>query len=325
VPLGLRRSLCWLAAAGPLMAWCPPASSAKPTGGSDHIQVTLVSERAAIRPGEPFEIGLRMKLKEGWHTYWKHAGDAGLPLHVEWMLPPGFTAGPIEWPAPERIQTGGLMSYGYGREVLFSTTITPPAEIAARSVAIAGAFDWLECKDACVAGFAKLTLAIPVRPGPAELGPAAPLFADARARIPRPPNGWNLAATAGNRAIEISFRPPRGVNPRGGYFFIDQPLVVEHAAAQGFERVGDAFRLTMTPAENAVSPPRRITGVLMLDGIPRRTGNALAVDVEAARGDPAPAPAPGKPVWHVVSLYGILFALAGMTVAALLRSRAPRA
>ena len=83
------------------------------TGRSENIVVELVSEHASVQPGRPFQVGLRMKLKRGWHTYWKQPGDAGMPLRIEWTLPSGFRPGPIEWPVPERIPTSGLMSYGY--------------------------------------------------------------------------------------------------------------------------------------------------------------------------------------------------------------------
>jgi len=293
-------------------------------GGSDHVDLELLSERASVRPGEPFEVGLHMKMKKGWHTYWMQPGDAGLPLQVEWTLPAGFSAGPMEWPAPERIPTGELMSYGYAKDVLLTVTITPPARIAGESVTIAGAFDWLECKDVCIADSDSLSVTIPVRPGEARPGRAAPLFAEARARRPRTPMGWRIAATAGARVIELSFRPPRGVAPRGGYFFSAQPLVVSHAAPQGFERDGGGFRLTLVPAENAPSPPRRITGVLVLDGVSRRNGNALAVDVEAAPGNPAPAPAQGKRGGVPVSIVAALLAMVGLALL-FLRRRATRA
>ena len=320
----MRRHACILATAGFLLAWSSPATCrATATGGSENVAVALLSEHASIRPSEPFRVGLRMKMKKGWHTYWKQPGDAGLPLRIEWTLPPGFTAGPIEWPAPERIPTGDLVSYGYERAVLLAVRITPPASVAAESVSIAGNFDWLECKDVCLAGSARLALTLPVRPERARPGPAAPLFAEARARLPRSPDEWSLAATAGSRAIELSFRPPHGVSPRGGYLFVDQPLVAEHAAPQGFERIRDGYRLTFTPAENAAGPPRRLTGVLVLDGVPRSKGNAIAVNVEATAGDPAPAAAPARPAWPGKPLYAILIALVALALVAVLRRRAP--
>ncbi|HKQ18104.1 MAG TPA: protein-disulfide reductase DsbD domain-containing protein [Candidatus Eisenbacteria bacterium] len=320
----MRQTAAWLVAAGFLLTWAPACRSGA-TGGSENIDVALLSESASIQPGRPFRIGLHMKMKDGWHTYWKHPGDAGLPLRIEWTLPPGFTAGPIEWPAPEPIPTGDLMSYGYGHEVLLAVTITPPARVATDSARIGGAFDWLECKEACLAGSAQLDVTLPVRPEPPPRGRSAPLFDRARARLPRMPEGWVLTATAGPRAIELRFQPPSGIRPSGGTFFVEEPLVVEHGAAQGFEPSAGGYRLTLVPAANAANPPQRLTGVLVLNGVDRRKGSAVAVNVVAAPGDPSPAP-PQSPKrnWPPVPLYATLVALVGIVVVVALRRRAAR-
>jgi DsbC/DsbD-like thiol-disulfide interchange protein/peroxiredoxin len=273
----------------------PPALAA-PAGGSDYIAVTLLSEDSAVTPGRPFTVGVRMKIRKGWHTYWRNPGDAGLPLAIVWTLPDGFTAGPISWPAPERMPSGTLMSYGYEREVLFPVAVTPPASIAADSVVIAGRFDWLECSDVCLSASANLDLRLPVR-APAETavpspGPDAALFAASRARMPRTAEGWIIAAEGGPRAISISVRPPAGVEVRGGYFYADQPLVVEYAAPQGFERTAGGARITATPASNDSALPARLTGVLALEGSGGSAPTALAVDVALSAGDPTPAPVP---------------------------------
>ena len=46
---------------------------------SPRAVVTLVSETDAIQPGQPFRIGLNLRMADGWHTYWKNPGDAGAP------------------------------------------------------------------------------------------------------------------------------------------------------------------------------------------------------------------------------------------------------
>ena len=320
----MRQTAAWLLAAAVLLTWGAEGRSGA-TGGSENIDVALLSERVSVQPGQPFRVGLHMKMKDGWHTYWKHPGDAGLPLRIDWTLPPGFTAGPIEWPAPEPIPTGELMSYGYGHEVLLAVTITPPARVTGDSARISGAFDWLECKEACLAGSAQLDVTLPVRPEPPRRGRSAPLFDQARARLPRPPDGWSLAAAAGPRAIELRFQPPSGVRPSGGTFYVEEPLVVEHAAPQGFEPFAGGYRLTLVPAPNAASPPQRLTGVLVLNGVDRKKGSAFAVNVDAAPGDPAPAPpqAPRR-IWPPVPLYATLVALVGIVVVVALRRRAAR-
>lgn len=288
-----------LAAAMACGAWVPPPDDA------GHVAVSLLSEQASVQPGRPFRVGVRMIMRGGWHTYWRNPGDSGLPLRIHWDLPPGFSAGSIGWPAPERIPGNGLMSYGYTGATLLPVEITPPGRIDSDSVTIAGRFDWLECADVCVPRGATLSLRLPVRAEPPRPGPAAPLFAAARSRIPAPAAGWTFTAEAGPRAISLRFEPPHGLALRGGYLFVDRPLVADYAAPQGFERVAGGYRLTVTPTTNAQGPLRRLTGVLVVRG--RSGANpAVLVDVPVARGDPSPAPTapagrrPAAPAWPIV-------------------------
>jgi len=311
--------------AGALAAVVLVAASAGPgragsTGASRNVTVSLVSEQVGVQPGRPFLVGLVMRMRRGWHTYWKNPGDAGLPLRIVWELPEGFLAGPIQWPVPERIPAGPVMSYGYEGEVLLPVEITPPSRIAADSVTIAGAFDWLECKEVCLPGSAALDLTLPVRSEPPRPGPAASRFAEARSRMPQPSTGWTFSAEAGPRAISLAARVPAGFSPRGAYFFLDQPLVADFGAPQGFERFPGGCRITMTPDPNAPRPPERLTGVLVFDtpgGTRPRT--TLIVDVPVAAGDPAPAPVRSERGALPKAAYVAILALLGVGLAVLWR------
>jgi thiol:disulfide interchange protein DsbD len=286
---------------------------------SGNISVALLPERVAVEPGRPFYVGLHMKMRRGWHTYWKNPGDSGLPLRITWNLPAGFAAGPIEWPAPERIPEKTLVSYGYSREVLIPIEITPPKRLAADSVTIAGTFEWLECKDVCLPGSSVLRLSLPVRPGRPAASSNARLFAEARSRIPRSPTGCSFSAEAGPRAISLAFRAPAGMSLRGGYLFVDQPLVADYAAPQGFERIADGYRLTVPPAPNVSGAPKRLTGVLVLEGSAgAKSRAAVQVDVPVSPGDPAPAPAQPERARPPAAPYVVLLALMGLGLALIL-------
>ncbi len=270
-----------------------PTLLAAGSGGSEHVAVTLLSEAASVRPGEPFTVGLRMKMAPGWHTYWKNPGDAGLPLRIEWDLPEGFRGGEIEWPTPSRFETGSLVSYGYTGEVLVPVAITPPARVGADSARIAGTFRWLECEDVCLQGEASLELTLPILPESPAPSADAPAFEASRARLPRLSREWRFSAEAGPRAIALSFRSPDGSTPRRATFYVDRALVLEAAAPQGFATTGEVSRMTFTAAANAPAPPARLTGVLVLEGLPNAPASvAVQVDVPVSPGDPAPAPPP---------------------------------
>src|SRR4051794_21677835 len=74
----------------------------------DQVTPSLVAETTAVVPGKPFTVLVRLKMAEAWHTYWQFEGDIGTPTKVEWQLPKGFTAGPIQWPLPTKHVQGDM-------------------------------------------------------------------------------------------------------------------------------------------------------------------------------------------------------------------------
>src|SRR5262245_59684705 len=120
-------------------------ASAEPTASaataSANVQAQIVAEHESIRGREPFWVGLQLRMAPEWHTYWKNPGDAGLPTRIRWQLPPGFTAGGIEWPYPARFGASPVVSYGYADEVLLLVRVTPPATLAPGSVTLAARAD----------------------------------------------------------------------------------------------------------------------------------------------------------------------------------------
>ena len=136
----------------------------------------------AIVPGQAFQVGLLLEMEPGWHTYWEYSGDSGLPTTVDWSLPSGFIASPIEWPVPEaRVEPGDIQVYAYSGRVLLLTTITPPPDLSG-TVTLRAAASWLVCEEICVPGDAKLELSLPV--GKSAAPANAALFEEFRSRLP---------------------------------------------------------------------------------------------------------------------------------------------
>lgn len=166
------------------------------------VTATLISEQSGVVAGKPFTVGLRLEMKPGWHTYWQNPGDSGLATSLEWELPPGFKAGPIQWPAPTRmVEEGDLVTYGYKEEVLLQVEITPAAEIAAGEVTLKAKAEWLMCEKSCIPGSADLSLTLPASSDRSvgSDGSVRSLFERFRARLPRPeappfPLSWKRAS-----------------------------------------------------------------------------------------------------------------------------------
>jgi thiol:disulfide interchange protein DsbD len=263
-------------------AWAVAASVGAAPPLARHVQVELVPEVESIRPGQPFNVGLLLRMDPEWHTYWRNPGDSGLPTRLTWTLPEGFQAGPIAWPFPGTFTQGPVTSYGYAGEVLLAVAITPPPSIAAgTSVTLAARADWLECRDICLPGRRDLTLVLPVgSEAPRPSAQWASKFAAARARVPGPATGWTFEAQENAGRIVLDMHLPR-TQPtiRNAYFFPDRGGVVDHAAPQDFSHVVGSYRLEMTPAPNAAHP-LALEGVLLTDGAAGI--KAVRVDVKNA-------------------------------------------
>jgi len=203
----------------------PQPGAAAPGTEAPRVKVELVSEVAAIAPGQTFRVALHQRIAPGWHTYWMNPGDSGEAPRIEWSLPPGFTVGEFAWPLPDRIKVGSAMTYGYSESVVLPIPVTPPADLVPGTrVSLTGQASWLVCEKICIPEEAPLALTLPVVSGaPAVDARGAALIAAARRSIPtQSPWRASFAATtqdvtlmvdapglAADRISEVWFYPAR--------------------------------------------------------------------------------------------------------------------
>lgn len=193
-----------------LLALCLPLNG-QGVFDTPHLKPSLVSSTTAVEVGKPFKVGVHLQLDAGWHTYWRFGGDSGMAPRVEWELPEGFTAGPIEWPLPKaHLDDGDLLTYIYEESVLLLVEITPPATLPGTPVPLKAKLSWLACKETCVPGNSTVSITLPTS------GPGVPdhseLFAQWSSRFPQPADTldarlkWNLSAK--ELSVEVSQIPP---------------------------------------------------------------------------------------------------------------------
>lgn len=225
----------------PLLLWCSlqiflyallsPTASAASSGWvqSTHLKAELVSEYRQLQPGQTVSLALHTEHEPNWHTYWLNPGDSGLATSIDWQLPGGVTAGPIQWPTPKAISIPPLVNYGYEHQVSLLTQITLPADYSASSLQLVANVDWLVCKEICIPASAELRLTLPVA-ATAELSDAAaPLFVNARAAMPQPLmviGRYQVQAGHFSAVIELP------ADLQASTFFVGAGEVVDHAAPQ---------------------------------------------------------------------------------------------
>jgi len=276
--------LCWLGV---------PARADSSSADRPHVHVALVVVPQALNRGEAAEAGLYFKIDPGWHVYWKNPGDAGEPPHINWTLPEGVTAGPLQYPAPKRLPLGPLMDYGYEDEVLFPFALNVAQTAKPGQAVLHAKVDWLVCSSSCIPGKAELEISRNLldHPGkPVSLASDWALFERFIGRVPKPPparvkvafqptkEGFRLSVDTGKRENEASFFPA------------DQD-VVDNPAPQKFTASAQGFTLDLKKDGNLTANPAQLRGVVELSG--RRAYEIVALPGAGAAG--AIATTPGSP------------------------------
>ena len=262
-----RGALVVFACVGVVVAGSVRPSLAATESASAKVTVELLSEVGAIAPGETFWVALHQRIAPGWHTYWMNPGDSGEPLKIDWALPPGFTAGDIVWPHPERIPVGPAMTYGYSHEVVLLIPVTPPPTLSPGArVTLGGHASWLVCEEICIPEESPVTLTLPVVAGPPPPDPSvAQLIAIARRAVPTP-SPWPASFVASPATVMLTVGA-RGLDAERiaeVWFYPARWGAIEHAAPQRArtDATGISLELARGPLPAAVAAP--IQGVLVV-------------------------------------------------------------
>ena len=232
---------CWVAGSGALRA---------DTKAVGPVEVALIAEVEQVVPGQTFYVGLDFKLEPHWHLYWKNPGASGLPVEIEWQLPEGFSAGEIQWPAPERIELAGLMNYGYEDTVTLMVPIQAPEALQTEEpVALQAKVFWLVCKEMCLPGDANLSLELPVALDSSSSAQAA-VFDAARARLPQSALPWGLAASVERQQLVLTFEQGAGDPiPSDLYVYASAGGIIDPSAAQTLTVVRDGVARLQAPLD----------------------------------------------------------------------------
>ena len=246
-----------------------PVGGASPVVTQPHVTAELIPETISVEPGKPFDIALHLHSDPNWHTYWVNPGDAGLATTIKWALPPGFTAGPIQWPTPEKHNMGPLITYGYAGDVYLLTTITPPKTQLPQHFDIKADAQWLVCEEECIPGHADLTL--PLDSGMFNLRlpvDNSDFFAQARERLPVANTRWDVkAGYFMEDSLLLALDDRIGTPPLKDYavFFLpEQPNVIATKNRGGYALPYHPdhvlFRL---PLQQNGEKPQSLSGVLI--------------------------------------------------------------
>jgi DsbC/DsbD-like thiol-disulfide interchange protein len=173
-------------AAALILAARAPAGSqpANAADASAWAQLPASRVRLVASPAEKgarsYRAGLEVLMEEGWKTYWRTPGDAGVPPTFDWTGSANAAAIEVSYPAPVRMPEAGGEVIGYKGAVLFPIKVTP--QDAAGPVLLKLALEYGICREICIPATATLELSLP----PAGTGGHAAAIEAALERVPRP-------------------------------------------------------------------------------------------------------------------------------------------
>ena len=203
--IGLLLSLCWMAGQGEMRA-------------ESATRVELWTDQSTARPGSTVTAAIRLQMAEGWHIYWRHPGDeVGLKTRVEWTLPPGVTAGAIQWPVPDKTTEKEFDTLTYAGTVVLLVPIEIPAGQVLGPITLKAKVRWLECHEECVPGNATVETRVTVD-NLSEVSVHLAEIQSAKKRVPRTIQDlpiravWEASEGVVPRKLVISWKPGSGVS-----------------------------------------------------------------------------------------------------------------
>ncbi|MFT5065535.1 MAG: DsbC/DsbD-like thiol-disulfide interchange protein [Yoonia sp.] len=115
-------------------------------GPTDHDTTLTVLSGPQTSRGSVM-AGLRIDMADGWKTYWRAPGDAGIPPQIQWSGSMNVGSIAFHWPVPEVFDQDGMRSIGY------HDTVTIPVEIFpndAGEIHLSGSINIGVCEEICV-------------------------------------------------------------------------------------------------------------------------------------------------------------------------------
>ena len=153
------------------------ADDASPWDGDARSAMRVVAGSLATPERAPIRAGIEIRLKKGWHTYWRYPGDAGVPPRFDFAGSQNVKSIEVLWPAPQRIPEQGLVTIGYTGDVILPLAIVP--QNSGEPIKLRLKLDYAVCETLCVPAEGKAELTLTGGPSPHD----ATLTA-AEARLP---------------------------------------------------------------------------------------------------------------------------------------------
>jgi len=135
-----RNFLC----ASALFTITTAASAQAPLGAP--ATATLIE--GWLQPDGTRVSAVQITMADGWHTYWRAPGDAGIPPNFNWSGSRNLHNVSVNWPTPIVFDQNGMRSIGYENQVTIPLSIS--AKNANKPINLKLEMDIGVCNDICI-------------------------------------------------------------------------------------------------------------------------------------------------------------------------------
>ena len=167
-----------------------PAQAADESPWSEDIRSAIRLIAGSNKPDDTvLRVGIEVKLRPSWKTYWRYPGDSGVPPHFDFSGSENLKKADVLYPAPYLFTDETGQSLGYKDTVIFPVVVSP--QQSGKPVRLRVKVDYAVCEKLCVPveGRAELVL---------ESGDSKhdPTLTAAEGRVPKHVTAGQLGLTA---------------------------------------------------------------------------------------------------------------------------------
>ena len=227
-----------------------------------HARISLIKDHSDFVPGTSINIGLKVSMDKGWHTYWRNPGDSGGPIEIDWDLPKGFSVSDIKWPLPEKIEYPPLMTYGYEDFVIYPMVLSIPADYSDDYFEMAA--DILICADVCIPESGKISSNL------LDIESDSLIYEWLESI---PSKSLPITTSLNDNNLEIKFTFEKEIKEI--YFFPDENNSIDYSSKQNFYKKDDGYFLSIKLFNDEF---QNVSGVLDIDGTGYNVSNGKFED-----------------------------------------------
>ena len=227
-----------------------------------HARISLIKDHSDFVPGTSINIGLKVSMDKGWHTYWRNPGDSGGPIVIDWDLPKGFSVSDIKWPLPEKIEYPPLMTYGYEDFVIYPMVLSIPADYSDDYFEMAA--DILICADVCIPESGKISSNL------LDIESDSLIYEWLESI---PSKSLPITTSLNDNNLEIRFTFDKEIKEI--YFFPDENNSIDYSSKQNFYKKDDDYFLSIKLFNDEF---QNVSGVLDIDGTGYNVSNGTFED-----------------------------------------------